>query len=121
MWQSSKCPSTDELYIHTHIHLMAEFYIYHEKECNSSVYHYVLTIQNSMFSEIMQRLMLYVISYMWNMKRKKYILQNENIFTDTESKLVVYQYEEREGKYRVGDWKIQNSMYKINKQQRCII
>ena len=32
MWQSPKCPSTDELYLHPHIQLMAEFYICHEKE-----------------------------------------------------------------------------------------
>ena len=42
MWQSPKCPSTDELYIHTHIHLMAEFYICHEKEWNSAVCNYVV-------------------------------------------------------------------------------
>ena len=42
MWQSPKCPSTHELYIHTHIHLMAEFYICHEKECNSAVCNYVV-------------------------------------------------------------------------------
>ena len=28
MWQSPKYPSTDELYIDTHIRLMAEFYIF---------------------------------------------------------------------------------------------
>ena len=54
MWQSPKYPSTDELYIDTHIHLMAEFYIfvcvyvcvcvciYNEKEWNSAVCNYVV-------------------------------------------------------------------------------
>lgn len=120
MWQSSKCPSTDELYIHTHIHLMAEFYIYHEKECNSSVCSYSWPYRIVCSDEIMQRLMLYVISYMWNMKRKKYIYYRIETFSEYRDQISGYQWGEK-GNIGVGDWNIQNSVYKINKQQRCII
>ena len=69
--------------------------------------------------------MLYVITYMWNLKNttNELIQQNRNRLTDIENKLVVTRGEREvgRGKMGVGDKEVQITVYKINKLQGYIV
>ena len=110
-YKQPKCPSTDEWIKMWCVCVCIYIYIYmqwillgHKKNEILPCAKTWMDLKGIMLSEISQRKILYVITYLWNLKNKrnKQIQQNRNRFMDIDNKLVVTSREREGGRGKIG-------------------